>query len=218
MRRRRRSNWVSWVSLSILAIVAGSASAGRPGERNSLSGFSASIGMVGTHLVLQESAVDLLGEGGIDLSDDGVGMALQLQQQLGSNFALGLRLASSHHAGEDDDRLGEVHFGQGMLEMIATPYRGKRTAFYFIGGIGGVGLELIDTQYEDVTLNAGAIDFGGGIDVDLSRRWSFGFAYRVTSFTFDQDTLVARRVGEPDRIFDGAGIAHDLSFRWSFGI
>lgn len=215
MNRMKISKQVILIPLALLLIGAGSVHPSQADDARSLSGFSASLGFTGTHLSLQESATDLLEAGGIDLSADGVGLALQLKQELGANFALGLRFASSHHAGEDDGT-GEVHFGQAMLEMMATLYRGNKTAPYLIGGIGGVGLDLIDTPFEDATLNAGAVTLGGGVDVDLSRRWALGFAYRLTSFQFDRETLVSRRAGEPDRVFDGAGLAHDLSFRWSF--
>ena len=219
MNSRRLASWCTAVAVAIgystpaaaqesLSPTTSSFTTARPG-------WYLSIGAVGAHLGLEVQDALAFGALGIDVDERGGGGFLQVGYAFAPGFALEFGFTTTEHSTGRDDV--QARFHQAQLDAIAPLVRSGRFIPYVAGGLGGAGLELAGAGIDDTTLSGAQADFGGGIEVYLSRRTALSAHYRFAIQDF-RDKSIETGAGAGKVDVDARGDSHTwgLRFAWSF--
>lgn len=149
-------------------------------------GFTLAIGTIATNLDLGDDADQLFSTGPVDIDRFGRGGMLEVGYAFTREFSLQLRAVGAEHStGNPDQTFG---FGQIQLDAIVTLHSSTPVWPYFAGGIGGV-TAAVEEDGKTNWLAGGAMDFGGGVEVMLSRHFALSFDYRFALQNYETETV-----------------------------
>ena len=174
--------------------------------------FTLSIGPSGSWLDLPARTASELATAGVDLDSRRLGSSFEVGYAFTPRFELGLRLAGS--GPRDGSKAIAHHFGEFQIEARTHLCPGRRIDPYVAGGFGGAALWFGDDANDDATLEADAVSFGSGVDLQWSRHFGMSFHYRYTLLDFAAQTVVVPGSQAGPIAVEGDAAVHHLGFSW----
>lgn len=174
-------------------------------------GFHIDLGFGAGHLELSPRLEHALATGGVSLGNDAptgefrVGYAFSRKLQLDGVFT-GYDL-------DTGDRDLHAAYGEARLEVVSHFAEWGNAHPYLAGAVGGAVLGVGRDEDDLEEIEGTLASFGGGLEIDLSRRWDLGFDYRYGVADFD-DAAVDLPLARVE--VDGTATSHTWGLRFQF--
>ncbi|MCA9757664.1 MAG: porin family protein [Candidatus Eisenbacteria bacterium] len=192
------------LALGLLSLVAGTASAAS-------SGFHVGLGFGAGHLDLSDQLESGLAAGGVTLDPDAGGGYLRAGYTF--NPQLQLDLVFSGLDLETGDPDVAAAYGEARLEVLSQFRSEGAVRPYVAGSVGGAFLGIGPDDDDLHELEGSVASFGGGLDFEVSRRWTLGFDYRYGVTSFERKDIDLP-LGEVE--LDGSATSHTWGARFDF--